>query len=164
MGPGGSREAPEVQKSLPGGSREALEAQKSLPGGSREAPEAQKSLLGAGGSKNRSPRPPEAQKGPKMVQNAAFSMVWGLPGEGPGGAGPGSGVQTPGFLGPGGRLQRGVLSLRTSEFWRPDLGDLEAKNSDSLEDYTLVAKTSPLNSLVAPQGGRRIIFGPPRQY
>merc|ERR1712023_500176 len=50
------------------------------------------------------------------------------------------GRQTPGFLGPGGRLQRGVPSLRTSEFWRPDLGDLEAKNLDSLEDYALVAK------------------------
>ena len=43
-------------------------------------------------------------------------------------------------MGPGGRLQRGVLSLRTSEFWRPVLGDLEAKNLDSLEDYSLVAK------------------------
>ena len=39
-----------------------------------------------------------------------------------------------------GGLQRGVLSLRTSEFWRPVLGDLEAKNLDSLEDYNLVAK------------------------
>ena len=29
-------------------------------------------------------------------------------------------------LGPGGRLQRGVPKLRTSEFWIPDLGDLEA--------------------------------------
>ena len=43
-------------------------------------------------------------------------------------------------MGPGGRLQRGVLSLRTSEFWRPDLRDLEAKNLDGLEDYTQVAK------------------------
>ena len=59
-------------------------------------------------------------------------------------------------MGPGGRLQRGVPSLRTSEFWRPDLGDLEAKNLDSLEDYSLVAKNRALNSLVAPQGGRRI--------
>ena len=50
------------------------------------------------------------------------------------------GPVTPGFLGPGGKLQRGVPSLRTSEFWRPDLGDLEAKNLDSLEDYNLVAK------------------------
>ena len=32
------------------------------------------------------------------------------------------------ILGPGGELQRGVLSLRTSEFWRPVLGDLEAKD------------------------------------
>ena len=32
------------------------------------------------------------------------------------------------LFGPGGRLQRGVLSLRTSEFWRPVLGDLEAKD------------------------------------
>ena len=55
-------------------------------------------------------------------------------------------------------LQRGVLSLRTSEFWRPVLGDLEAKNLDSLEDYTLVATSSRLNSLVAPQGGRRIAY------
>ena len=50
------------------------------------------------------------------------------------------GPVTPGFLGPGGRLQRGVLSFRTSEFWRPVLGDLEAKNLHSLEDYSLVAK------------------------
>ena len=50
------------------------------------------------------------------------------------------GVQTRWFLGPGGRLQRGVLRLRTSEFWKPVPGDLEAKNLDSLEDYSLVAK------------------------
>ena len=41
---------------------------------------------------------------------------------------------------------------------RPDLGDLEAKNLDSLEDYSLVAKSRALNSLVAPQGGRRILY------
>ena len=99
---------------------------------------------------NRLPRRlPEA--GPGGAQEAPD-------GGGAGGARPGSGVQTSRFLGPGGRLQRGVLSLRTSEFWRPDLGDLEAKNLDSLEDYSgsLVAKNRGLNSLVAPQGGWRI--------
>ena len=50
------------------------------------------------------------------------------------------GPVTPGVLEPGGRLQRGVPSLRTSEFWRQVLGDVEAKNLDSLEDYNLVAK------------------------
>ena len=43
----------------------------------------------------------------------------------------------------GGDYGGGVLSLKTSEFWRPDLGDLEAKNLDSLEDNTLVAKNVP---------------------
>ena len=33
-----------------------------------------------------------------------------------------------------------VLSPRTSKFWRPDLGYLETKNLDSLENYSLVAK------------------------
>ena len=55
-----------------------------------------------------------------------------------------------------GEITEGVLSLRTSEFWRPVLGDLEAKNLDSLEDDSLVAKSRALNSLVAPQGGRWI--------
>ena len=54
--------------------------------------------------------------------------------------------------GPGGRLQRGVPRLRTSEFWIPDLGDLEAMDLDTLEYYRLVAKSPPLNSLVAPKG------------
>ena len=53
-------------------------------------------------------------------------------------------------FGPGGRLQRGVPRLRTSEFWIPDLGDLEAMDLDTLEYYNLVAKSLPLNSLVAP--------------
>ena len=154
MGPGGSREAPEVQKSLPGGSRR-------LPGGSGGSKIAP---WRSGGSKNRSPRPPEApgepQKGQKWPKMQHFQWFWGLPWGGPGPPQPvrlhPPGPVTSRFLGPGGRLQRGVLSLRTSEFWRPDLGDLEAKNLDSLEDYTLVAKNRALNSLVAPQGGRRI--------
>ena len=53
----------------------------------------------------------------------------------------------------------GVLSLRTSDVWRPDFGDLESKNLDSLEDYSLVAESRALDSLVAPQGGRRICAG-----
>ena len=75
---------------------------------------------------------------------ANFEPIWGLPREGASGAQAGK-YYPPGRVmrciwGPGGRLQRGVLSLRTSDFWRPDLGDLEAKNLDSLEDYSLVAK------------------------
>ena len=113
------------------------------PGGAQEAPELKKSL------------PKRAPGGPKIAKNHACSSVRG-------------GAQkltcyppvrvTGCFFGPrgGGRLQREV-SLRTSEFWRPDLGDLEAKNLDSLEDYSLVAKNRALNSLVAPQGGRRIL-------
>ena len=123
MGPGGSRETPKVQKSLPGGSREALEAQKSLPGGSREAPEAQRSLLGGPeAQKNRSPRPLGS---PKKAQNGSKCSIFkGFR------ASPGTpqavryyppGTLTRRFWGPGGRLQRGVPSLRTSEFWRPDL-------------------------------------------
>ncbi len=30
---------------------------------------------------------------------------------------------------------KGFQIFRTLEFWRPDLGDLEAKNLNSLEDY-----------------------------
>ena len=59
-------------------------------------------------------------------------------------------------FGPGGRLQRGVPRLRTSEFLIPDLGDLEAMDLDTLEYHNLVAKNLSFNSLVAPQGGRRI--------
>ena len=154
MGPGGYREAPEVQKSLPGGSRELKNHSPEAPGRlwrlknrSLEVRGVKKSLPEASGG---------PQKGQKWLKMQHFQWFWGLPWGGPG---PPQAVKPypPGkvtgwFLGPGGRLQRGVLSLRTSEFWRPDLGDLEAKNLDTLEDYRLVAKTPCLNSLVTPKG------------
>ena len=64
---------------------------------------------------------------------------------GPGPGGPRGARDAPGegngpVWRPGGSLQRGVLSFGTSEFWSPDLGDLEAKNLDSWEDYSMVAK------------------------
>ena len=109
--------------------------------------------------------PPLGARGlPRMAQNIAFSRIWGLPGGGqkfklP----PPPGRVTRYFLGPGERLQKGSykreLSLRTSEFWRPDLGDLEAKNLDSLVDYSLVAKSRCLNSLVAHKGAGGLNFG-----
>ena len=56
------------------------------------------------------------------------------------------------LFGAGGRPQRGVPELRTSEFSIPDLGDLEAMDLDTLEYYSLVAKYLSLNSLVAHKG------------
>ena len=100
-----------------------------------------------------------------------FGGPFGHPFWGPFGSpfGAPSGIPLGSLLGPGGgkaglreanevhfvpgRLQRRVPSFRTSEFWRPVLSDLEAKNLDSLEEYSLVAKGCSRNSLVAPQGG-----------
>ena len=42
------------------------------------------------------------------------------------------------FWGPGGNYRGGVPRLRTSEFWIPDLGDLEAMDLDTLEYHNLV--------------------------
>ena len=39
------------------------------------------------------------------------------------------------------------ISLRTSELWRPDLGDLKVKSLNRLEDYSLVAKSRALGTL-----------------
>ena len=76
-----------------------------------------------------------------MAQHEACSRVPGAPCGGPRNLGVGLREANALFFGArGGTIQRGVLSLRTSEFWRPVPGDLEAKNLDSLEDYTLVAK------------------------
>ena len=81
-----------------------------------------------------------------------FQGIWGLPGEGLRIWESGSVVQTRWFWGPGGRLQRGVLSLRTSEFWIPDLGDLKAMDLDTLEDNSLVATNPAPQQPGGPEG------------
>ena len=53
---------------------------------------------------------------------------------------------------PGGRLQRGVPGLRTSEFWIPDLGDLKAMDLDTLEDNSLVATNPAPQQPGGPEG------------
>ena len=73
-----------------------------------------------------------------MVQNAAFSKV--------------PGAQQLRLLP---EWSRAGFEAR-GETTEGDLGDLEAENLDSLEDNSLVAQSHFLNSLVAPQGGRRI--------
>ena len=84
------------------------------PGGSKITP---RRLLGGFGSSKIAPwRLPM----PNMAQHRGFP--WG------GLGGPEIKVGNEALFGPGGRLQRGVLSLRISEFWRPVLGDLEAKD------------------------------------
>ena len=128
--PGGSRrwgpEAPERLRRFKNRSPEA-------PGGSQEALEAQKSLLGGPEAQKIAPRGLRRPLGsPKKAKNGSKCSIFkGF------GASPGTPQavrshppvrQTRWFWGPGGRLQRGVLSLRTSEFWRPDLGDLEAED------------------------------------
>ena len=85
-------------------------AAQGAPGGAQESPEAPGRLRSSS----------EAPRELRMLKNS------GRPPWGPGGSPR--------------RLQRGVLSFRTLEFWRPDLGDLEAQNLDSLDDDSLVAK------------------------
>ena len=56
------------------------------------------------------------------------------------------------FLGPGGDYRGGYLASEPRNSRIPDLGDLEAKKLDTLEDYRLVAKNLSPQQPGGPKG------------